>query len=133
MAKKSLPMPEVDFSRVGRKWTRKFSDLVHEAQRYNTVLLNIAPEGSSLKAIEDYEETYQAYYAKLQDAGTRQYQAIADVLVAVPQECLTSDAPESSSIDWTDAEAFDWVRQDVMTEFITALQTGELAKQSAKN
>ena len=124
----NLPMPEVDFTRVGRKWTKQFGALIQNAERDNRVLLSLKPEGSSIEAIEAYEAMYEKYLAKLNAIGVEQLLVVADIVIAVPQECLTSDAPSTDEINWTDPESYDWVRQEVMVEFLNGLQTGVLAK-----
>lgn len=129
----TLPMPEVDFTRVGRKWTKRFGALIHEAERSNRVLMNLKPESSSISDIEAYEAMYDRYLNKLNEIGEQQISVISDVLVSVPQECLTQDAPNTEDLDWTAVESYDWMRQDVMVAFFQGLQNGELARKSAKN
>lgn len=128
-----LPLPVVDFTRVGRKWTMQFGDLISDADRIARIVGSIRPEGSSLEAIEQFEETYKSYHQKLKDVGRQQIEHIAQVVVSVPVGCLTEGAPDPDDLDWTDPDSYDWIRQDVMIAFMTGLQTGELAKAAAKN
>lgn len=133
MTKNNLPMPKVDFTRVGRKWTKTFGRLVIKADRIMRTLQSLAPENSSPEKIGEFEDMHDTYMDKLDAISDEQMAFISTVIVSVPQACLTSDAPSTEEIDWSEADSFDWVRQDVMVEFMTKLQTGELAKESAKN
>lgn len=130
MSERNGAMPRFDFSRVSRRWNKQFSASIATVTKAQIAMQRPAPVGDDA-AIQAHYDRMDAAVDSLQTVADEQARLVCEVLMDVPREWLITGAPEG--LDWDNPESLDWVRADKYQEILMMIQTGEAARQAAKN
>jgi hypothetical protein len=125
-----MDAPTWDFSGVSRAWQKAFSKTMRDASKAQLTLARPAPEGDSV-AVNAHIDAQEAALDDLERIGEEQQALIAQVLVDVPADWVVAGAP--NPLDFSDADALDWIKPDRWAELLMAVQTGEAWSDAAKN
>lgn len=123
--------PVFDFSRVSRKWNKQFSASIATVTKAQIAMQRPLPAGATDEQIQAHYDRMDAAVDSLQTVADEQARLVCEVLLDVPREWLIEGAP--AGLNWDDPESLDWVRSDKYQEILVMIQTGEAARQAAKN
>lgn len=130
MSNENGARPQFDFSRVSRKWNKEFSASIAKVTKAQIAMQRPAPVGDDA-AIQAHYDRMDAAVDMLQTVADEQAALVCAVLVDVPRAWLIDGAPDD--LDWDDPESLDWIRADKYQDILMQIQTGEAARQAAKN
>lgn len=132
--------PEPTFSfNVSRKWGKRWTALMREATELQAASLDSDDAPGMDESIEDETARRQAHQAamraytatltqsisRLEAIAEEQEALIAQVLVDVPREWLSPDAPDD--LDWSDPASQDWLLENRYTSLVQALTAARQA------
>ena len=123
--------PVFDFSRVSRRWNKQFSKSIAKVTRAQITMTRPLPAGADDAAVQAHYDRMEAAIDALETVADEQAALVCEVLVDVPVGWLITGAPDG--LDWDDPASLDWVRADKYQEILMQIQTGEAARQAAKN
>lgn len=123
--------PKFDFSRVSRKWNKEFSASIAKVTKAQITMQRPLPSGADDAAVQTHYDRMEAAVDSLSTIADEQAALMCEVLVDVPASWLIAGAP--AGLDWDDPASLDWVRADKYQEMLVMIQTGEAARQAAKN
>ena len=125
------PEPVFDFSGINRTWGKRWMRRINRASDLQVELAELEDQRDDLP--EDQQvaamKRLTVVLHELETIGEEQEQLIAQVLVSVPREWLSDDAPKD--LDWSKSESLDWVLEVEYPTLVQALQTAR--QQSSKN
>lgn len=131
MSESNGAMPRFDFSRVSRRWNKQFSASIGKVTKAQIAMTRPLPAGADDAAIQAHYDRMEAAVDTIETVADEQARLVCEVLVDVPREWLIEGAPKA--LDWSEPESLDWVRSDKYQEILFMIQTGEAARQAAKN
>lgn len=102
------PKPTFDLSGTGYRWSRDYMRAIAAIGKCHAVIDAHPRDDLSEYQMAMLEQQKALAWEELPEAIDRRDGLIALVLVDVPREMLTPDAPED--IDWSDPESLGWVR-----------------------
>jgi hypothetical protein len=127
------PQAVFDFTKVGRDFTRQWTELVARATATGKIMTTLMPNGNSRDELEEFEDLHAEYHMKLAAIGDEQAVLVARILKSVPKSWLIVDAP--LELDWSQVESLDYIQADRYAQILQTVGQGKhyLASAEAKN
>lgn len=109
--------PEFDFSGINRKWSKRWMNTLTRVGELEVQIaeLSEAEENGSQRARQQLN-----LIQEFERMGAEQEKLLSEVLVSVPQNWLSADAPDD--LDWHDPESLDYVLETRYPQLIQSLQ-----------
>jgi hypothetical protein len=133
MSEQQDDKPKFDFSRVGRSWSRAIFKTVQEASRNSLVISRPFPKNATEDEIQALFDKKDAAMARNEQLADEQSKLVSQVLVSVPREWLTVDAPADLAFEPGNIEQLEYIRPDKYMLMLESLTSGEAYKADAKN
>jgi len=126
---KPVDEPRFDFSRVSRRWAKRFSRVqIEMAQRALIIGADARPDLTPAEQQKLNQGRIEAADRIFQLEDERDA-LLCEVLEHVPADWLVEGAPDS--LDWHDVESLDWVQAGKFDELLQMV--GAARQASAKN
>lgn len=126
----NAPEPVFDLSQVNRNWRMKWTETTIRVTELQAGLTSLEqPEGDDPKASQAWALEQVQAMREIQTLAATQTTLLAQVLVSVPREWLSNDAPEE--LDWHDPESLGYVLEVRYAELVQALTLAR--RENSKN
>lgn len=121
----------LDFSRVTKDWRKKLRATLRKVTEAQIVAELPPPATSDHETVEAHLERLRKAWDTIDEQAKLQNALICEIVVSVPQDWLTSDAPDD--VDWDDPESLEYIRPDCYWRLAQQAQTGQLQQGDSKN
>lgn len=121
--------PEFDLSQVSRRWRLRWTETMLQVTELQAGLLAAVDEGLEGPGAQQRMREQVQVMRAIQALAEEQAGLLAQVLVSVPREWLTKDAPEE--LDWSDPESQGYILETRYAELVQGLTLAR--RENSKN
>ena len=120
--------PVFDFTRVTRRWSKGWRRVTTELLQIGVLVESPARDGLTQDELRTINTAKAEAIGRIDALEAEREALIAEVLVSVPREWLTPDAPDD--LDWHKPESLEWLLD---AKFDALLQAMAGARQNSPN
>lgn len=126
----TTPQPEFDLSQVNRNWRKRWVETTIRVTELQAALATLEqPDGEDAQAAQAWALKQVQAMREIQALAETQGELLAQVLVSIPREWLSADAPEE--LDWHDPESLGYVLEARYVELVQGLTLAR--RENSKN